>query len=266
MAESKQGGDQVQGAQALDPFESWANKQTWEWGWVVAGSLIALVTAALTLGLVQLWFNSRPLLLSAQLKPETSLPLAGAAGETTLLLLKPDDSSSQLKLAKTTTDTVTIQNVIRERGQILTAALSPQEKHVVYIKEEGGYKALTVIDLVTGQSTPLERGKLGQTSQGIQIEPCPWSPLAWSPDGGHVAIFGCSRTASAVVVVPAETQSTAATVLKKTEAAPNPPRQLFWLDNASLIYTHLDTSTDQVQISRISIQADATPLAVYHQP
>lgn len=233
------------------------------WGWIIMIGLLGIVLGVgVTLGLVRWQANPVGLLPAAPSELKADATIAGAIDEVALLLVDTDATTSQIKIAKTTTDTVVVQDVTREKVRALAAALSPHKDQVVYLDEEDGNRAAAVIDIDTGLSRTLSRDKLAWAAQGNRVEPCSWSPVAWSPNGEHFAFFGCSSTASILVVVAAGTELTPV-VLKNTEAGQEPSRQVFWLDDEHLIYTHLDTATKQMRISRTGIQAKAVPVSIY---
>lgn len=248
-----------------DPKIAMLYQDRWRWWrWLIfTGVLIAVVAAAFTVGIMR-WGTNAYLLLWTTVQPDqrADFRITEIIDETALLLLKPDGTSTQLRLTKNITGTATTQNIIRARGEILAAALSPEKDRVAYLVEADGYRSMTVMEIDALLSLTLERNRLKHPITGGQLEPCSWSPLAWAPDGNRFALFGCSMATSILVLVTAETELTPV-ILINTEAAQKPPRQLFWLDNSNLVYTHLDAATSRLWTNRIGDQADAIPSPVY---
>ena len=232
-----------------------------KWGWILACALLLVaLSVAATLGVTRLVHAPS----SPAIEPTVSadVVIAGTIDEMALLLIATNGSSSEIKVASTTANTVIVQDLTRGRFRALAAALSPQKDRVVYLQEEEGHRAAIVIDLDSGSVTVVEKDKLRDAAGGANLEPCSWSPVVWSPNGTRFCFFGCDRTTSVLVVVEAETELTPV-VIKKTESAQKPPRQVFWLDNDSLLYTHFDVSTKQTWVRRIEARSASDPLSVY---
>ena len=221
--------------------------------------LVALGVAA-TLGVVHL--ASEP--SSSMLEPtrRADLIIAGTVEEKALLLIDTTGSSSQIKVATTTTNTVIVQDLTRGRFRAIAAALAPQEDRLAYLREEEGHRSAIVAYLGSGSVTYLEQDKLWTAAEGAKVEPCSWSPVVWSPDGTRFCFFGCDKTRSVLIVVEAETELTPI-VVKNTEAIQSSPRQVYWLDDQSLLYTELDATTGQTRVNRIGACSYCVPLSVY---
>ncbi|MBE7553149.1 MAG: hypothetical protein HS126_18915 [Anaerolineales bacterium] len=231
-------------------------------GWIIIGVLLCiLLGVAGTLGVIR-WLNLPVSNALPESTPVADLIIAGAVNETALVIIDTHNESSQLKIANTTTNTVVIQDLTRGKLKALAASLSVQKDRVAFIKEEDGHRDVIVINTGTGLTTPLERAKLIVPTLGTQIEPCSWSPIAWSPDGARFSFFGCDKTTSMLIVVEAQTELTPV-VLTNTQATQTPNRQAVWLNNENLLYTHLDPTTEQTWISRIGILTDSVPFPVY---
>ena len=232
-----------------------------KWGWILACALLLIaLSVAATLGITRLIRAPSSPAIEPTIKAD--VVIAGTVDETALLLIATDGSSSEIKFASTTTNTVIVQDLTRGRFRALAAGLSPEKDRVVYLHEEEGHRAAIIVDLNSGSITAVENDKLWTAAGGTKLEPCSWSPVSWSPDGARFCFFGCDRTTSVLVVVEAETELTPA-VIKNTESTQKPPRQVFWLDNDSLLYTHFDPSTKQTWVRRIEARSASDPLPVY---
>jgi hypothetical protein len=243
-----------------DPERVLQPKWKWVWALVAACLLVMIVSIAGTLGVTR-WLHATP---AAEIEPLAKLNvlIAGTVDETALLLVDMHGASSQIKVASTTTDTLVVRDFTRGRFQASSAALSPVKDRLAYIREEDGHRTAVMVDLSNSNSAVVKEDDLRVSGAGTRIEPCSWSPVAWSPDGESFSFFGCGRTTSVLVVVQAETELTPV-IIQKTETAQASPRQVFWLNDDSLLYTQFDPSTEETWVSRVSAKADAVPLSVY---
>jgi hypothetical protein len=244
-----------------DPEQVLQPKRSWHW--ILLGGLffVALGVAA-TLGVMHLVSGPSTSVLEPTVRAD--LRIAGTVDEKALLLIDIGGPSSQIKVATTTTNTVVIQDLTRGRFRAITAALAPQKDRLAYLREEEGHRSAIVIDLDSGSDTKVGEDKLWAAADGATIEPCSWSPIVWSPDSTRFCFFGCDKTRSVLVIVEAETELTPV-VVKNTETAQNPPRQVFWLDNQNILYTEFDFTTEQPKVSRIGACSHCAPLSVYER-
>jgi hypothetical protein len=234
------------------------------WRWVVstAAASVLLVVLGLAWGTGISKCSHRPSDPVAEPTSSPSIRIADAAGEMALLLLEEAGTVEEMKVISTTASTAVIQDLPQGKFRPLAAALSPEQDSVAYLREDNGHRVAGVVDLQRGSDALLDQDKLEAAAGGTTLQPCSWSSVAWSPDGLSFSFFGCTRDRSLLVVVVAETELSPI-VIKKTEAAEETPRQAFWLNDTSLLYTYSDATTGEIGVNRVQACPDCVPHSMY---
>jgi hypothetical protein len=232
-------------------------------GWALGLLLVIVIvaTVAATLGVVR-WRSVQSAALPVPRLAAADVSVAHTVGESALLLVGAGGAYNQIKLASTTTDAVMVQDLTRGRSQVFSAALAPQKDRLAYVREEGGHTTAGVIELATGNSIALEAQKLSAAAEGATLLPCSEGPVSWSPNSKRFCFLACDRNTSVLVVVEAEAELTPI-VIKATRSPQEPLRQVFWLNDESLLYTHADAATKHTLVSRVDACSDCAPLSVY---
>lgn len=250
--------------------EAWQEKRKRQTGIIVGILAIALVSILGTTGVFR-WRvkeTASPEIPSATATINTAeffstLYLADTVTDTALLLVGSEGAYIEIKIADVTTDTVRIQDLTRGKFQASAAALSPSGNQVAYIREEANKRTVEVIDR-SGQSQTVKEVNYWVATRGKTAEPCFWSPIAWSPDGQHIAFFACNNTLSMLIVVEVAANNPLP-VNKTTHSAYPGPRQLIWFDDDSLIHTQYNPDTDTTTAYRLFLDAKIDPVLVYER-
>lgn len=257
----------------LDPTfnqKKWEEAQRHRTGMIIGALIIAIVSILSTVGIIKWRTNETSFQesdVSVVTKDETevfnNIYFADAFANTTLLLVGSEGDYTEIKVATTTTHTVQIQDLTRGKFRVLSAALSPTGGYVAYIREETDRRMVEIIDRSLGRGERVKAVNFWAAAQGQTVEPCFWSPIAWSPDGEHFAFFGCNSTISMLVVVTADGEPLV--VDESTHNSHPGPRQLAWLDERSLIHTQYHPDTDTTTAHRLFLNAETAPLLIYER-
>ena len=123
---------------------------------------------------------------------------------------------------------------------------SPDGQRVVAVQEGGGTSALVVLELATGDATPL-------------VPPAPdqhWAHPRWSPDGRHVAAVRWRRPAMMDVVVLTADGALAAEITRDRAVDTTP----FWSpDGRFLLWSSDRTGIPNIFATRFPLDDDAGP-------
>lgn len=244
-----------------DPKKIEKKRGTWKWR--IIGAVISFILGvASTIGVIKSCGATLSVNDHITQIDNKDLVIAEVLDKDILVIDKSDPLSTEIRVASITTNTINLTPPTHLSSQLLVTALAPQKDRFVYLQEEVGHRAAIVIDLTDNSRKIIDRNKLRTATGDIPIEPCSWSPVAWSLDSMRFSFFGCTRNTSVLVVIEAETELTPV-VLTKTEAPQTPPRQIFWLNDKNLLYTSFDPSTKRTKVSQIDIDPNSNPLPVY---
>jgi len=233
-----------------------------QWPWLVGGAILLIVaTVAVTLGRLRPLSPSPGSQTPQRQMTSVSLSVAGVIGEKVVILAGGDGQYSSIQVADTSPQAIQVLNLTRGRFATNAAMLSPQKDRLAYIRDEAGRRTAEVITITNSISVGLSEKELSDANGGVPLAPCAWSPIVWSPNGKRFAFFGCGNNLSALVCVDG-TDKLTPIVLKQTDAAAV-ARQVFWLDDDSLLYTSYDPTTGQAKVHRVAAVAGAAPLLVY---
>jgi phage tail tube protein FII len=256
-------------APKFDPVE--ASKAKWQsLTWIIAAIAFIAVGVAGTLGFVradpfELGISNAASDLSAgQHEAEADVKIIDTVDETVVLLVGELGSYQEVKVAFTTEDTVKVQDVTRGQFETSSAALSPSQERLAYVREEADQQTVEIIDLEDGVRSVVNPNHLWDDAEKIQLEPCAWSQINWSTDSQRFAFFACYQNLSELIVIDAVPliESTTITATRGTTPV---PRQFRWIEEDALVYTQYDPISEQTAVRRIEIGSDTQPLLIYER-
>ncbi len=124
------------------------------------------------------------------------------------------------------------QLVSRDDTTATNPALSPDGRSVAYVsaQEDGQIVVVSLVDDAQHRITSKEILDIAKKASFSTAKVCPWTPVAWSPDGYRVAFFGCRKKPplSMAFVANLSGSSVVLSIVPDSEVETDSPRQLQW--------------------------------------
>jgi hypothetical protein len=143
--------------------------------------------------------------------------------------------------------------VSRDDTTATNPAFSPDVGYVAYISEQDGGQ-VAIVSLTDDTrfaitSTQVEIAALTADFSGVSL--CPWTSVAWAPDGRRVAFFGCREIlplSLALIADVHDPRNIGLDTIPDSDVGIFSHRQIQWLDSTHVtISTPTDEGTDRVQ-------------------
>jgi hypothetical protein len=154
-----------------------------------------------------------------------------------LLMLECDGDSSRVVVSRS--DRAGWVLVSRDDTTAINPALAPDGERVAYLSKRGGGEIAVVAIDEGGRQTigSYHLEKAGAAAGLGDVELCPWTPIAWSPTGEAIALFGCAEddAFSVAVVADLSVSDPELSIIGASKAGVSDDRQVEWLDAEHLV-------------------------------
>ena len=144
-------------------------------------------------------------------------------------------------------ETHVVQDASRGARQVTQPRTSHSGEQVAYFTVRDGTIELDVSSLEGTSKTLISASEFASLADKKDLDDlavCPWSQLSWSREGRYLAFFGCTDSASLVLVTEVVTGITSP--LETTRAAGEHSRTLLWLSDTELALTQPEETYDTV--------------------